>query len=100
VKAKPASEVAKNEADKPSSAGKPIPGQTGDTKPVSAPAVTATRNAAATRGTGLATAVSAWEHGAKQLHGYHMGKWEYAEDKSSSCSKGAVLWIARPCPPS
>jgi hypothetical protein len=106
VKAKPASEVAKLEADKPSSAGKPIPGQSGNSKPVSAcaPALTATRNAAATRGTGLATAVAAWQHGAKQLHGYHMGSWEYAEDKSSSCSKGAVLWkctvAARPCPPS
>jgi hypothetical protein len=35
--------------------------------------------------------VAAWQHGAKQLHGYHMGKWEYAEDKSSSCSKGVEM---------
>lgn len=101
-RAKHASEVNKQ----PGSKGKPIQKQTSTGKPVSEckAMLTATRRGATTRGFGLATAVAAWERGAKELQGYHMGKWKYARDKTSNCSKAALLWkctvSARPCPPS
>jgi hypothetical protein len=103
VKAKHVSETEKD-APTPVSTGKPVSNASpGKAVPACRAAIAVTRHGAAMQGTGLATAVAAWEHVAKQKYGFHMGKWKYAGNKDSDCSRSPILWkctvSARPCSP-